>query len=165
MHSSLVLLGDRTMKNIKSLIRNIEWNKPQEIIEVSMKELLKISDEEAILLAEQSNEVCSKPCWYNAALILKAIGYPRNRLTLQYLMYWFQDVNWTGVPIIVELLKEIDTEILIPYIKYAMEKALVDNDDFWAFGLIYLLKELKISQCDFEEDNLFIELFELSQLE
>lgn len=153
------------MKNIKSLIRNIDLNQPQEIIEACMKELLKVSDKEAILLADQSNEICSKPCWNNAAIILKEIGYPRNRLALPYLMYWFQDVNWPGVPTIIELLKEIDTEILIPYMKNAMEKALVDNDDLWAFGLIYLLKELNISQCHFEEDNLFTELFKLSQLE
>jgi hypothetical protein len=92
-------------------------------------------------------------------------SFPRNKLALPYLMNWFQDVNWPGVPIIIELLKDIDIEILIPHIKYAMEKALRDNDDFWAFGILYLLNKLNIPDSNFKENDLYNHLVKLSQIE
>ncbi|WP_097026361.1 DUF5071 domain-containing protein [Clostridium peptidivorans] len=153
------------MEDIKKLIKDLDWNKPEDITHRAMKELFKVNEEEAILLADQSNDSCSKCCWYNASIILKEIGYPRNRLTLPYLMSWFQDVNWPGVPKIIELLKGIDIEILIPHIKYAMEKALKEEDDFWAFGILRLLDELNIPSSNFKENGLFNQLVKLSQVE
>lgn len=153
------------MENIKKLIKDLDWNKPEDITHRAMKELLKVNEEEAILLADQSNYICSKCYWYNAAIILKEIGYPKNRLTLPYLMIWFQDVNWPGVPQIIELLRDIDIEILIPHIKYAMEKALKEEDDFWAFGILRLLDELDIPSSNFKENDIFDQLVKLSQVE
>jgi len=37
-------------------------------------------------------------------------------------MKWFQDVNWSGVENIVQLLKEIDDDILLPYIEQTIKK-------------------------------------------
>lgn len=128
-----------------------------------MKELLKITEEKAIFLANQSDDLCSKSYWYNAAIILKEIAFPRNRLALPYLMNWFQEVNWPGIPIIIELLKDIDIEILIPHKKYAMEKALRDNDDCWAFGILNLINKLNIHDSNFKENYFYNQLVKLSQ--
>jgi hypothetical protein len=88
----MLLKGD-CMEDIKYLIRDLDWNKPKHITQKAMIELLKANEDEAILLANQSNDLCSKSCWYNASIILKEIGFPRNKLALPYLMNWFQDVN------------------------------------------------------------------------
>ncbi|AKL95054.1 hypothetical protein CACET_c16050 [Clostridium aceticum] len=151
------------MEDIEKFIRDLNWNNPKDITDKAIQELLKVNEEEAVLLANQSNDLCNKSCWHNASIVLKEIGYPRNRLALPYLMNWFQDVNWPGVPVVVELLKDIDIETLVPHIKHAMEKALRDNDSFWAFGILYLLKELNISNSKLKESNLFNQLVELSQ--
>lgn len=151
------------MESIEDLIKALDWDNPEYVTYKAMRELLNVNEEEAILLANQSNDLCRKPCWHNAAIILKEIGYPRNRLTLPYLMIWFQDVNWPGVSTIVELLKEIDEEILIPHIKCAMEKALIDNDECWAFGILWLLSGLNISNSNFKENDLYGQICKLAQ--
>jgi hypothetical protein len=151
------------MENIKELIQDLDWNKPNHIINKSLKELVKVSDEEAILLADQSNEIFTKYCWYNAAVILKKIGYPRNQLALSYLMCWYRDINWPGVSIITELLKEIDGKILVPIITDAVEIAINQNDSSWASGLLYLIDELRISNSYFSIQSRLSELIELAQ--
>lgn len=153
------------MEDIKTLIKDLDWNKPDHITYKAMQKLFKVNEEEAILLADQSNDICSKPCWHNASLVLKEIGYPRNMLTLPYLMNWFQDVNWPGVPTIIELLKDIDVEILVPHIKCAMKNAVKHKDTCWAFGILYLLDMLNISNSNFEKNDLFNQVVKLSQIE
>ncbi|MHC1683090.1 MAG: DUF5071 domain-containing protein [Clostridiaceae bacterium] len=153
------------MDNIEFLIRDLDWNKSEYVTNNAIQELLKVSEEEAILLAKQSNNLCCKSCWHNAALVLKEIEYPRNRLALPYLIDWFQDINWPGIQTIIELLKEIDVEILIPYIKEATNKALNDNDELWAFGILYLLDELNIEKSNLEEYDLLKRLVKSSETE
>lgn len=153
------------MDNIEFLIRDLDWNKSEHVTNNAIQELLKVSEEEAILLAKQSNSLCCKSCWHNAAVILKEIGYPRNRLALPYLIDWFQDINWPGVQTIIELLKKIDKEILIPYIRDSANKALNDNDELWAFGILFLLGELNIEKSNLEEYDLLKRLVKSSETE
>ena len=132
------------MDNIKELIRDLDWSKPEEVQKKSIEQLLKMHDSELIFLAQQ-NELCHKYCWHNAAAILKAIGYPRIRPVIPYLMEWFQDINWPGVVTIVETLRTINPNELIPYIEEASKRSIDENDDCWAFGLVTLIRELDLT--------------------
>ncbi|MBA2939978.1 DUF5071 domain-containing protein [Paenibacillus sp. CGMCC 1.16610] len=146
------------LEDIYKLIKDLSWNNPEHVQRDAVKELSNLKDEDVILLAKQSNDLCSKPCWDNAAIVLKNIGYPANAMALPYLMEWFQDITWPGVRPIITTLKDIETKILIPHIKNASISAINENDDCWANGLVYLIKELNLDQADFNNDKLFWKL-------
>ncbi|MBU5676877.1 DUF5071 domain-containing protein [Alkaliphilus sp. MSJ-5] len=148
------------MKDIEKYIADLNWDNPDFIQQNAIRKLSEIEESKVILLAKQS-ELCNKSCWYNAAIVLKNIGYPRNKLAIPYLMNWFKDTNWPGVPIIVQLLKEIDVDVLMPHIKNVIEQASKEQDGLWAYGMIYLINELKIPKFKIEEENLYKELIEL----
>lgn len=152
--------------DIYELIKNLNWNRPDAVQKHAINELSisNLRNSEIILLAKQSNDLCSKPCWDNAAIVLKNIGYPRNEVALPYLMEWFQDITWPGVRPIIEMLKEIDNRILTPYIEDASEIALGIKDDCWANGLLYLINGLGISREDFKNVKLFEKLEKMVDL-
>ncbi len=152
------------MKDTRQLIKDLNWNNSDEMQQTAIKELSDLDGEDIILMAKQSNDLCSKPCWHNAALVLKNIGYPRNKVALPYLMEWFQDLNWPGVVTIIELLKEIDLKVLLPYIEKASSKAIQEKDECWAFGLIHLIKELKIVKNDFDNPMILELLDDLTNI-
>ncbi len=152
------------MKNIEKYISDLNWHNPESIQENAVKELSEIDENEAVLLAQQS-ELYNKFCWHNASIVLKNIGYPRNRLAIPYLMEWFKDVNWPGIQTIIQLLKEIDVKILLPHIKNAIQQAIKERDDLWAYGLVYLVSELGIPKSDLEERNLYDNLVNLADRE
>jgi len=152
------------MKDIEEYIFDLNWNNPEYIQEKAIEKLSKISGSEVILLAKQS-ELCNKYCWHNATIVLKNIGYPRNKLAIPYLMDWLKDINWPGITTIIQLFKEIDTEILLPYIKVAIDDALKDEDELWAYGMIYLMKNLDIKGFEIEEPTLYKKLIKLAYRE
>jgi len=63
---------------IKELIADLDWGKPIEVQANAIRKLKEIDDEYIVLLAKQSNDICHKGCWENAAVVLKLLGYPRN---------------------------------------------------------------------------------------
>ncbi|WP_425800846.1 DUF5071 domain-containing protein [Desulfitobacterium sp. Sab5] len=147
------------MSGITGLIGDLDWSKPEEVQKAAIKKLLEIDDLNLVLLAQQS-DVCHKSCWYNAAKILKTIGYPRINSVLPYLMEWFQDINWPGVDTIAEALRTISPIELIPYIEEASKHAIAHNDDSWAFGLVTLIKKFNLTHLLNKE--LYNELIQLS---
>jgi len=152
------MLEGANLEDIHQLIKDLSWNNPENVRLHAVKELSNLKGEDVILLAKQSNDLCSKPCWDNAAIVLKNIGYPANKMALPYLMEWFQDITWPGVRPIITTLKDIDTKKLIPYIENASASAINEHDDCWASGLIYLINELNIDKADFINDKLLREL-------
>lgn len=134
------------IENVKKYIADLDWNNTKEVQENAIEKLvMSLEGEEVILLASQDSP-CNKNCWYNAAIVLKEIGYPRNKEAIPYLMNWFQDLNWPGVKTIVELLRKVGIEEVV-HIKTAMEKAIVNKDEIWVEGLEYLAQELGITGC------------------
>jgi len=151
------------LDNIEQLIKDLNWQNPEEVQKNAMNKLEKISEEEVVLLARQS-ELCNKSCWHNAAIVLKKIGYPRIRLAIPYLMEWFRDANWPGAMTIFDLFKTIDVNILLPYLRCAAEYAIKENDTIWGYWLIDLLNQLNINTSDFNS-SLYNELLELKKQE
>ncbi|WP_026476139.1 DUF5071 domain-containing protein [Alkaliphilus transvaalensis] len=130
---------------IKELIADLDWGKPREIQENAIRRLKEIDDEDIVLLAKQSNDICHKGCWQNAALVLKLIDYPRIKPALPYIMQWFQDINWPEVYTIIEILRDAKPFELIPYIEEASKRAIIDEDGLWALGIVFLLEKLELN--------------------
>lgn len=149
------------MNNIKELIRDLDWSKPKEFQKMAIEQLLEIDDSELVFLAQQ-NELCKKYCWHNAAIVLKAIGYPRIKTVIPYLMEWFQDTNWPGVKTITEIFRGIEPLELLPYIDDVSKRAIFDKDEMWAFGIIRLLRDIGLEYLI--NEDLHEELIKLSGL-
>ncbi|AET67431.1 hypothetical protein Desor_1795 [Desulfosporosinus orientis DSM 765] len=150
------------MVNIKELIRDLDWSKPEEVQKKAIEKLQEIEELDLVYLVQLS-ELNHKFCWHNAAIVLKSIGYPRIKPIIPYLMEWFQDVNWPGVNTIREILKSMDSNELMPYIEEAAKRVLSENDDLWAFGLILLLRDIGVE--DFNDGHIFEELYKLSGMD
>lgn len=144
------------------LIPDLDWNKPEDVQKKAIEQLLEIDDSDLVYLAQQ-NELNYKFCWQNAALVLKAIGYPRIKLALPYLMEWFKDVNWPGVRTIVEIFRDISPTDLLPFIEEASMRSIRENDDFWAFGFVSLIKDLELEHLI--NKDLYNQLLQLSEYE
>jgi hypothetical protein len=76
--------------------------------------------------------------------VLKNIGFLRNKAALPYLMEWFQDINFPGIPTVIELLKDIEIAAIIPNIEMAAQRAISEKDSEWCYGLLHLIEQLKI---------------------
>ena len=135
------------MNKIKEYIINLSWHKPNDIQEKAIKELSSLKGNDVVLLAKQTNELCSKECWHNASVVLKQIGFPNNKAALPYLMEWFKDLNHPGVVNIIELLMEIDKNKLKPHIQHGIQQAIKEKDEDWGLGLLFLIHELKATNC------------------
>lgn len=149
------------MKNIEKLIRDLDWSNPEEIQKKAMDQLREIDDSDLVYLAQQ-NEINSKYCWYNAAIVLKSIGYPRIKTVIPYLMEWFQDTNWPGIKTLTEIFREIEPLELLPYIDDVSKRAIFNNDEMWAFGIILLLRDIDLEYLI--NEDLHKELIQLSGL-
>ncbi|WP_028392633.1 DUF5071 domain-containing protein [Bacillus cihuensis] len=132
------------MKNINTLIQGLNWHNSEEVQKKSINELSKLSGKEVIILADQT-ELNHKACWFNSAIVLQNIGYPNNKESIPYLMQWFQDINWPGVSTVVEIFKSIDREELKLHIDNAITQGLNEKDDFWIFGLLFLIDKLHMT--------------------
>ena len=149
------------MNDIRDHIRDLSWYKSEEVQRQAILRLEHIKDEDIILLARQDNELCSKDCWENAAIVLRHIGYPRINSVIPYLMEWFMDLNWPGVPTIIEIFRSIDVNALTPYIEEAMEKAVKEGDYMWCYWLGYMARELNVEETNFVNTEVYKRLKEI----
>lgn len=149
------------MNDIKDHIRDLSWYKSEEVQKQAILELENIRDEDIILLARRDYELCSKDCWENIAIVLKHIGYPRIDSVIPYLMEWFMDLNWPGVPTIIEIFRSIDVNVLTSYIEEAMEKAVKEDDYMWCYWLDHLANELNVEETNFKNTEVYKRLKEI----
>lgn len=138
------------MKSIRKRIRDLHWDKPRHVQENAVKKLSKLSGEDAVTLAKHTPDF-PKPCWENAALALQKIGYPEIKEALPYMMEWFQDINWPGTEIFVDIFRTIDPAILQPHIEAAAISIKQENDESWALGILQLIHRLDMTSL-FKDD-------------
>lgn len=136
---------------IKKLIENLSWYKPKNTQKEAIECLMKIEDEYVHMLLQDSK----KECWENAVIVLKRIGYPRNKQAIPQLIGLMQDMNWPGVPMAMETMKRIDNSILLPYIEHALEEAYNDEDFMWIGGIKRIVKGFQIDKEDFINKDTF----------
>jgi len=142
----------------KNLINNLSWDMPEFIQKDAIKRLLQIPEEEVPILTR----ISEKKCWENAAIVLKEIGYPRNKLALPGLIEWLQDMNWPGATTAADTLRKIDIKIIVPYIEEALLKASKEEDYIWITNIKELvINKMMLSESDFSRK----EVYELLSLE
>lgn len=125
-------------EEINSLISNLKWDNSTEVQQEAIEKLIQIDEKYIGLLIQPID----KKHWENAALVLKKIGYPRNKLAIPGLLEWLKDLNWPGAWTVLETLQSIDIEVLLPHIKNAINEATEKNDEMWLMAL----KELVINR-------------------
>jgi hypothetical protein len=101
-------------KHIEKYISNLSWNKRRIVQQKAIDELIKMDGSQWFLVLPRRNY--NKDLWENAAIVLSKKEFDQIEGILVDLFYWFQDLNWPGVDIILNLLKRIPKE--------AFEKAL-----------------------------------------
>ena len=119
------------MDNIEKLIDDLDWNKPIEIQENAIKNLENISEKDLCKLIQPK----SKYCWENAAKVINKIGYPKIKPIMPELFEWIKDLNWPGAVIIVDTLRNIEIGEINEFIKEALIKAELENDELWKSGI------------------------------
>lgn len=119
------------MENIEKLIDDLDWNKPIETQENAIKNLKNISEKDLRKLIQPK----SKNCWENAAKVINIIGYPKIKTIIPELLEWLKDLNWPGAVIIVDTLRNIEMGEINEFIKEALIKAEIENDEIWKSGI------------------------------
>ena len=110
------------------LIDDLDWNATPEETENAMERLVNLDDDKLYLLLQPRYD---KRYWYNAAIVISKIGYPRIESIIPGLLRWLQDMNWPGALKVVETLQKVDRNVLIYYIEQALTKAKATNDTLW----------------------------------
>lgn len=137
------------IRELEILVNHLSWDMPEAVQQSAMKSLMDISEEYVPLLIQDNG----KSCWDNAVKVMRDIGYPRNRLAIPKLIWLFQDMNWPGVSVAIEIIRKIDKNITIPYIEDALKKAADDDDYMWIGGIQRLVDILDICETDFTNKN------------
>jgi hypothetical protein len=143
---------------INVLIEKLSWNMPEDVQNKAIDLLKNIDDEKIGMLVQP----IGKPCWENAAIVLKKIGYPRIKQVIPKLLEWLQDMNWPGACIILDLLQTIDKKVLVLFIEDALIKANIQKDYIWIAGIKLLVDKLSMTQTDFNRKEVY-ELLELAE--
>lgn len=128
-------------QDIDTLLQKLSWDKDTNTQQKAIQELIQMDEKDILKLIQLKD----KKHWNNAALVLKQIGYPGNKLAIPRLIEWLKDMNWPGAWTALETLLVIDNSILLPYIENALEKALQENDEMWLMGLKELVGRLKLN--------------------
>ncbi|MGA9118990.1 MAG: DUF5071 domain-containing protein [Bacteroidota bacterium] len=151
--------------DILRLLGDMNWGNPEVVQSAAVAELAAHLDDEDLTLVATQSEQCPKACWQNAALVLQSIGYPRIKSVVPILLEWFRDVNWPGVRTMVSLLKTVEAPLLVSRIEEMSKRVVSENDDGWAWGLMFLMRELGIEAGDFVDEETYHQLHRLSQSE
>lgn len=94
--------------------------------------------------------------WGNAIAIMKKMGYPKNKMAINRIMYLFQDINWQFVDTAIYVVEEIyshEPDIVISAIEKAAKLAHRYMDTDWLFGLSWVKEHLGISKNDFNDSE------------
>lgn len=57
-----------------------------------------------------------------------------------------KDLNWPGANESIEVLKQFDTDKLIPFIDIVLDQADLEEDSMWIYGIKELIGKLGIEQ-------------------
>lgn len=62
------------------------------------------------------------------------------------LFEWLKDLNWPGAVIIVDTLKNIEMDEINEFIKEALIKAELENDEIWKSGIEELKSKINLEK-------------------
>jgi hypothetical protein len=136
-------------KKMSDYIEDLHWGNPEEVQKNAIKVLIEIPENEF-----PSNLITGteKECWYNVLEIYKRIGYPRIMNEVVQLLFLFKDMNWPGAGEASDLLKSINHDEILLYLKEALQQADNENDTLWITWIKEFIKEINLKDefKDFE---------------
>ncbi|MDB5105334.1 MAG: hypothetical protein JWP91_3023 [Fibrobacteres bacterium] len=141
-------------ERILKLVDAYKGDKGGQAGEAALNQLLAASDEELGYLFFPSE----KSKWEAAAEILYRIGFPRLTTRIPQLLEWFQDLNWPGIDVITNLLRNVSHEELLMQMEKAVRIAHAEEDEQWIGGLKRLTLTLGLDADRFSDPLLTADL-------
>jgi hypothetical protein len=127
-------------ERILALVDTYRRDKGGETGEVALSELLAAGEQKLGYLFFPNE----KALWEPAAEILSMVGFPRLEGRIPQLLEWFQDLNWPGIDIVINLLRRAPRDVLLTQLESAASAAHAQGDDQWLGGLKRLALDLKL---------------------
>ena len=124
---------------IEKYISNLNWNKSRVTQQKAIDRLVKMRGSHRYLVLPK--RMYHKDLWENAAIVLSKKGINQIEDIIIDLFYWFQDLNWPGVDIIANLLKNIPQPFLDAYLEKAKIIANAIEDSDWLSNLDYIFSQ------------------------
>lgn len=94
---------------------------------------------------------------YAAKVIIKR-GYSEVEDVIPELFVWLQDINWPGSYDIFQFLCSIPKDAILKYFEDTVKEAADAKDEGWLYYLQQLMYHFKLTENDFKNKSLFIEL-------
>lgn len=135
----------------ENILKNLSWNTSIKEQNIAINEIASMNN----INLNELLQPMDKEYWENAAKVLSIIGYPRIEVVIQGLFRWLQDLNWPGAMIVMDLIKTIPRNVVIPYIESSAIEALNTNDEVWLCNMSTFIKYFKIKEDDFVLKNVF----------
>ncbi|MBP3951887.1 hypothetical protein J7W16_12170 [Bacillus sp. YZJH907-2] len=140
-------------------VYNLNWSLPKEAQEESILILSQLPEEKVDRVLPKYG----KECWQNGVLVIKKIGYPRNKKALPKLARLLQDRNWPGALEAIEVFRSMGREISVPYIEKECEEALRCHDADWLEHLCFACDCLNLTKSDFSNEDNFLQMKKLAE--
>lgn len=132
-------------------VYNLNWELPKETQDKAIEILSSVSPNKVDMIIPKYG----KSCWGNGVLILKNMGYPRNKKALPKLVGLLQDRNWPGALEAIELFRQLGKKISAPYIEKECEVAIQCTDNDWLEHLYFATESLGIGKGDFRDPDAY----------
>lgn len=144
-------------EEIIQYIDNLSWEKSEEVQLEAIAKLEQIDKDSVSLLIKFSK----KPTWDNAVIIIRNIGFPKNKDAIPSLIELLQDLNWPGAREGIDVLATMDIKAVIPHIENALIIAAKEKDYMWIGGIQRLVDRLQLNSNNFSNSEVF-ELLKLA---
>ncbi|OPH51156.1 hypothetical protein BC351_35475 [Paenibacillus ferrarius] len=121
----------------------LKWSMPENAQEEAVNYFSnKIEDKYISRLIQDTD----KDTWGNSMKIIRSLGKDRAIIAIQWLLYLLKDLNWPGASESIEVIKQFDTNELIPFIDTVLDQADLEEDSMWIYGIKELIGRLGIEQ-------------------
>jgi hypothetical protein len=133
------------------LLDKLDWDQPISVQNEGVKAFVAEGDEALYGGLLPKNDECTyldKSKLDNIVLILRKVGFPKNRLSIEGLLLLLQDLNWPGAHQGINVLLAMERNYLLPFLEQAIKLAYETDDSIWLYGLLHLIEQGDI--CDHE---------------
>lgn len=139
------------LNELRETISDLNWNINESRQREAILKLVNVEDQYLPFIFSYTH----KFEWENYVNVVAQIGFPRNIPMLADLLSLLQDLNWPGAMHAIQILKKIDSNVLIPLLEETIKKAYQEEDFEWLAGLKRLVSECHYEEKVFSSDDIF----------
>ena len=113
-------------------VAGLSWKLPTHLQQKNRCNVHYVSDEEIekLILPDYGQD-----CWENCAILISTIDNERLIPYLPRIFEWYKDLNWPGIEIIDQKVKQMSPELIRDALKTTIQRAQNDNDTEWCENL------------------------------